>query len=92
MKIYIVAKTDVESYIILKIFKNKASAEKYILKARDELMGEYRSMIQFCKDKRGNDGAEMYQNMIDKFKDDDWTKWDNYPHENLIIEEQEIYE
>ncbi len=108
MKIWIVGVCDCEGNSIKCVCATKEIAERELFKARDELVFEFKKMgvftekeqEKFIKEKAeqgihfGFDtGKEnMYRKMITALSGNDYTKWDNYPHECPYIYETELLE
>jgi len=99
MKVWIVSVGNCEDSGGALICASKEIAERELFKARDNLVIEWKksdeflqkSNAQYCKDKNIPLIEEnMYKDMIKALEGDDYTKWDNYPHDFPYLYETEV--
>ena len=101
MKVWIMSVGNCEDTSGALLCTTKEIAERELFKARDKLIAEWeksdewlqKSNAQYYKDKNEPIREDnMYKDMIKALSGNDYTKWDNYPHDCPYIYETEVVE
>ena len=99
MKVWVVSVGNCEDSGGALLCATKKIAERELFKARDALVAEWiesdkaykTSIEEYCKEKNIPIQIDnMYTDMIKALEDNDYTKWDNYPHDCPYLYESEI--
>jgi hypothetical protein len=91
MKVYLICVSAADSGSVLRIAGNPVKAWQIMREERDKLVDDWKQMIEFIKNEDGEDcGLEMYEKMIQNLSGDDFTTWNNYPHDTIKLEEWEV--
>lgn len=100
-KVWIVGVRDCESNSVVCICATKELAEKKLFEERDKLVKEWRELdrstqkgiTKYCREMlMPVYKDEMYKNMIENLKGDDYENWNNFPHDRPYLYEQEVLE
>lgn len=94
MKVYLICKSAADFGYVLKIAKTYDKAVKLMYEERDKLVSDWKFLIDFIKKEEGEEthGTRMYEKMIENLSSDDFTCWNNYPHDTIKLEEWEVEE
>ena len=106
MKVWEVGISDAEGSCTVSICATKEIAIRELFKKRDELLKEWEEMKvyeekaqkEFTEEqnKKGAffgfevDGYNMWERMIKNLSHDDYSNWENYPHDTPWIQETEV--
>ena len=90
MRVWLVTVHDCEGGSTVCICSTKKLAERELFKKRDELVEEWRTMIEWQKKREIVDN--IYQNMINNLSGDDYEKWDNYPQDVVSLYDVDVIE
>jgi len=83
MKVWIVGIESCEGNRIVAVCATKPIAEKYLFKARDMLVEEWREMEKM---------SSIYTDMIKNLSSDNYEKWNNFPHDCPYLYDIEVKE
>lgn len=94
MKVYLIWVSAADCGRVLRIAGNPVKAWQIMFEERDKLVSDWKQMIEFIKKEDGplDSGIEMYEKMISNLSGDDFTTWNNYPHDTIKLEEWEVEE
>lgn len=94
MKVYLIWISAADCGRVVRIAGNPVKAWQIMREERDKLVSDWKQMIEFIKSEEENDncGLEMYEKMIQNLSGDDFTTWNNYPHDTVKLEEWEVEE
>ena len=92
MNVWLVGIGDCESSEVKHVCKTEKLAVKKLFEERDELIKEWKRMIEFCKKENDKGGIKDYSDMIKKLSNNDYEHWDNYPHEIPFVFKMKLEE
>jgi hypothetical protein len=90
MEVWVVIVANVESSYIKAICLTEEIAKRELFKVRDKLVKEWKEISRLNGDNGSSE--DMYEEMIDNLSDDEYLKWDNYPHDCPYIYKMKVIE